>query len=41
MSRTEHETAFQFPALRALGHDMHEQTQVLTAELQVARARTD
>ena len=41
MSRTEHETAFQFLGLRALGPDMHEQTQVLTAELQAARARTD
>jgi two-component sensor histidine kinase len=41
MSRTEHETAFKFPAVRALGHDVHDRTRELTTELQAARARTD
>lgn len=41
MSRSEHEPAFKFPGLRALGRDKHERTRELTAELQAARARTN
>jgi two-component system, sensor histidine kinase PdtaS len=41
MSRTEHESAYQFPASRALGREPHEHIQALTAELQAARTRTN